>query len=61
MGKEFNVDVIDNIDDYVVMMKNIFDFAMIKDHLQGIKILLNSLHGVTGPYVERIFGTELGT
>merc|ERR1712241_98170 len=60
MGKEFKVDVIDSIDDYVDMMKGIFDFDMIKEHLKGIRILLNSLHGVTGPYVERIFGTELG-
>jgi len=59
-GKEFKVDVIDSIDDYVDMMKGIFDFDMIKEHLKGIRILLNSLHGVTGPYVERIFGTELG-
>ena len=59
-GKEFTVDVIDSIDDYVEMMKGIFDFDMIKEHLKGINILINSLHGVTGPYVERIFGTELG-
>ena len=59
-GQNFSVDVVDALDDYVEMMKSIFDFDMIKDHMKGIKILLNSLHGVTGPYVERIFGTELG-
>ena len=60
LDKEFNVEVIDSIDDYVDMMKGIFDFNVIKEHLKGIKVLLNSMHGVTGPYVERIFGTELG-
>merc|ERR1712088_884888 len=60
LDKEFNVEVIDSIDDYVEMMKGIFDFNVIKEHLKGIKVLLNSMHGVTGPYVERIFGTELG-
>ena len=58
--EDFEVEVIDSVDDYVVQMKSIFDFNLIKDHLKGIKILLNSLHGVTGPYAERIFGTELG-
>jgi len=58
--EDFEVEVVDSVDDYVVLMKSIFDFNLIKDHLKGIKILLNSLHGVTGPYAERIFGTELG-
>ena len=56
----FDVEVIDSLDDYVDLMKSIFDFDLIKEHLKGIKILINSLHGVTGPYAERIFGTELG-
>jgi phosphoglucomutase len=56
----FTVDVVDPMDDYVEMMKTIFDFSLIKDNLKSTKILLNSMHGVTGPYVERIFGTELG-
>lgn len=59
-GSEFTVEVIDSIDEYVEMMKSIFDFNLIREHLQGMKILVNSLHGVTGPYAERIFGQELG-
>jgi len=59
-GKDFTVEVIDQVDDYLDMMKNIFDFDMIKQYLKTNKILLNSLHGVTGPYVSRIFGAELG-
>ncbi len=59
-GSAFTVEVIDPMDDYVEMMKSIFDFPMIKEHLKSTKILVNSLHGVTGPYAERIFGDELG-
>ena len=44
-GREFVVDVIDPVDDYLEMMKDIFDFNMIKMYLKGNKILLNSLHG----------------
>ena len=44
-GREFVVEIIDPVDDYVEMMKNIFDFPMIKDYLKSLKILLNSLHG----------------
>ena len=29
-------------------------------YCRSTKILLNSLHGVTGPYCEAIFGDELG-
>lgn len=56
----FVVEVIDSLQDYVDLMKEIFDFATIKEYLKTNKILVNSLHGVTGPYAERIFGDELG-
>lgn len=58
--RNFTVEVIDPVDDYLEMMKNIFDFGMIRSYLKSYKALLNSLHGVTGPYVTRIFGDELG-
>ena len=44
-GKDFTVEVIDQVDDYLDMMKNIFDFDMIKEYLKNNKVLLNSLHG----------------
>lgn len=59
--REFVVEVIDSFEDYNLMMKEIFDFESIKNYLKGTKVLFNSLHGVTGPYVEKIFGEELGT
>ncbi|XP_014488664.1 PREDICTED: phosphoglucomutase [Dinoponera quadriceps] len=65
-GKPFIVDIIDSVNDYVELMKEIFDFASIKKLLQGgigdmptFPILINSMNGVTGPYVKRIFSDEL--
>lgn len=50
-GKPFTVDVIDSVNDYVELMKDIFDFASIKKLLQGsadrpaFKVLVNSMNG----------------
>ncbi|XP_023942779.1 phosphoglucomutase [Bicyclus anynana] len=63
---EFVVEVIDSVKDYVEYMKSIFDFPKIKTLLQGselrkpFKVLIDSMNGVTGPYVRRIFLEELG-
>ncbi|XP_012284194.1 phosphoglucomutase [Orussus abietinus] len=65
-GKPFTVDVIDSVKDYVQLMKEIFDFPSIKSLLQGspqrppFQVLIDSLNGVTGPYVREIFVNELG-
>jgi len=62
-GKNFTVQVIDPVADYVDLMKSIFDFEMIKKLVgeEGkLKVLINSMHGATGPYVEKIFLQELG-
>ncbi|XP_050347540.1 phosphoglucomutase [Nymphalis io] len=62
---EFVVEIIDPVKDYVDYMKEIFDFPKIKSLLQGseqrkpFKILIDSMSGVTGPYVRRIFVSEL--
>lgn len=63
--RPFTVEVVDSVADYVAYMKEIFDFAAIKNLLHGangppLKILINAMHGVTGPYVRRIFLEELG-
>uniref|UniRef100_S4NNG7 phosphoglucomutase (alpha-D-glucose-1,6-bisphosphate-dependent) n=1 Tax=Pararge aegeria TaxID=116150 RepID=S4NNG7_9NEOP len=63
--KEFVVEVVDSVKDYVEYMKSIFDFPKIKALLQGteqrkpFKVLIDSMNGVTGPYVKRIFLEEL--
>ena len=61
-GSSFTVEVVDPTADYVELMKEIFDFDQIKKMLKekNFKLLINSLHGATGPYVEKIFLDELG-
>jgi len=50
-GKPFIIDIIDSVNDYVELMKEIFDFASIRKLLQGnadkpaFKVLINSMNG----------------
>lgn len=42
----FRVEVIDSVQDYLELMKEVFDFPLIKSHLSGgFKILINCMHG----------------
>ncbi|XP_072172778.1 phosphoglucomutase-1-like [Diadema setosum] len=60
-GRTFTVEVTDSVDDYLSLMKDIFDFAAIKKLLDGgLKVVINAMHGVMGPYVKRVFHQELG-
>ncbi|KAI5959024.1 PGM2 [Candida margitis] len=60
------IEVIDSTKDYVEMLKDVFDFPLIKSFLdkatkeQGFKVLFDALNGVTGPYGYKIFVEELG-
>ena len=57
------VEIIESTADYVEMLKEIFDFALIKKFLQthtDFKVLFDALSGVTGPYGKAIFEHELG-
>ena len=57
------VEIIDPTKDYVDMLKDIFDFDLIKSFLSkhhDFKVLFDGLHGVTGPYGVAIFEKELG-
>ncbi|KAK9446588.1 uncharacterized protein V1518DRAFT_140106 [Limtongia smithiae] len=57
------VEIIDSTEDYVAMLKEIFDFELIKGFLAGnpeFKVLFDGLNGVTGPYGKAIFVDELG-
>ena len=45
---QFVVEVVDSVNDYVELMKEIFDFGALKQMFSGqnsMKILLDSLHG----------------
>lgn len=65
-GKTFTVEIIDSVADYVRLMKEIFDFEKIRDLVTGkslgkpLKMRIDSLNGVTGPYVNAIFVDSLG-
>jgi phosphoglucomutase len=53
------VTIIDSVTDYLVLLKDIFDFPLIKSfllqHKNDFKVLFDGLHGVTGPYARAIF------
>ncbi|KAM3075948.1 Phosphoglucomutase-2 [Clarireedia jacksonii] len=60
---DLEVEIIDSTSDYVEMLKDIFDFPLIKKFFQNhtdFKVLFDALSGVTGPYGKAIFHTELG-
>lgn len=65
-GREFIVDVIDSAEDYVELMKTIFDFPKLRGLIRGTEsrepfnVLIDSMNGVTGVYVQKIFLEELG-
>ena len=57
------VEVIDSVADYTTMLKEIFDFPLIKSFFsthKDFKVLFDALHGVTGPYGVAVFEKELG-
>jgi phosphoglucomutase len=57
------VEIVDSTADYVDMLKDIFDFDMIKKFFKlqpDFKVLFDGLSGVTGPYGKAIFQKELG-
>ncbi|KRX71942.1 Phosphoglucomutase-1, partial [Trichinella sp. T6] len=61
------VEVFDSVSDYTTFMYSIFDFSSIRnliakglDGQSQFRILIDAMHGATGPYVQRIFHQELG-
>ncbi|XP_037537517.1 phosphoglucomutase-1-like isoform X2 [Nematolebias whitei] len=61
--KPFTVEIVDPVESYANLMRNIFDFAALKELLSGenhINIRLDAMHGVVGPYVTKIMCDELG-
>jgi phosphoglucomutase len=57
------VEIIDSVSDYVEMLKDIFNFPLIKTFFKknpDFKVLFDALSGVTGPYGKAIFEEELG-
>ncbi|XP_053740131.1 phosphoglucomutase-1-like [Synchiropus splendidus] len=61
--KPFTVEIVDSVESYTNLMRNVFDFAALKDLLSGpghVRVRLDAMHGVLGPYVKRILCEELG-
>ncbi|TSL47702.1 Phosphoglucomutase-1 [Bagarius yarrelli] len=62
--KPFTVEIVEPVESYANMLRNIFDFAALKELLSGqnhIRIRLDAMHGVVGPYVKKILCEELGS
>ena len=60
---DLEVEIIDSVKDYMEMLKDIFDFDLIKKFFaknRDFKVLFDALSGVTGPYGKAIFEHELG-
>ncbi|XP_056607379.1 phosphoglucomutase-1 [Triplophysa dalaica] len=62
--KPFTVEIVDSVESYAVMLREIFDFPALKELLSGpnhINVRLDAMHGVVGPYVKKIVCEELGS
>ena len=61
-GRVFTVEIIDSAEDYVRKMQQIFNFEAIRGFLQrpDFSMAYDCMHGVSGPYVRKIFGEILG-
>lgn len=60
---KMEVEIIDTTKDYVTMLKDIFDFPLIKQFVHeapDFSLLFDALHGITGPYGVQVFVEELG-
>ncbi|NXI96101.1 PGM5 protein, partial [Psophia crepitans] len=61
--KPFRVEIVDSVNIYLNLLRSIFDFNAIRNLLTGpnqIKIRIDAMNGVMGPYVRRILCDELG-
>ncbi|RWS31977.1 phosphoglucomutase-1-like protein [Leptotrombidium deliense] len=56
------VEVVDSVKDYVSLLKDIFDFHLLRQYLSNTnnKILIDCMNGVMGPYAKQVFIQELG-
>ncbi|KAG2502213.1 hypothetical protein HYH03_000699 [Edaphochlamys debaryana] len=59
---DFEVEVVDPVADYLVVLKEVFDFPMLKTFLarKDFSLVFDAMHAVTGPYAKRILVEELG-
>jgi len=59
---DFEVEVVDPVEDYLAVLKRVFDFAALKQFIsrKDFSLVFDAMHAVTGPYAQRILVQELG-
>lgn len=58
---EMQVEVIDPVADYAILMEELFDFAAIREAVSnGLTMSFDAMHAVTGPYATEILERRLG-
>ncbi|KAI9208990.1 uncharacterized protein BJ171DRAFT_488056 [Polychytrium aggregatum] len=60
---DLTVEIVDSVADYEELMKEVFDFDLIRSFFASrpdFKVLFDAMHGVTGPYAKRILSESLG-
>ena len=58
---EMQVEVIDGVDDFVLLMKQLFDFASISALIRNdFPLAFDAMHAVTGPYAKTLLEEVLG-
>ena len=60
---QMEIEIVDSVADYVELMKQVFDFDLLKQFFRtrpDFTVLFDGMHGVTGPYGKAIFNQELG-
>jgi phosphoglucomutase len=50
------VEVVDEVEDYLAVLKSVFDFPALKAFLSrpDFSLVFDAMHAVTGPYAKRI-------
>ncbi|KAF5832543.1 alpha-D-phosphohexomutase [Dunaliella salina] len=59
---DFELEVIDPVEDYMAQLKEVYDFEALKKFVnrKDFKMIYDAMHAVTGPYATRILVQELG-
>ncbi|EPQ26282.1 uncharacterized protein PFL1_06217 [Pseudozyma flocculosa PF-1] len=59
---QLQIDIVDQVKDYVAYLATIFDFDLIKNflHSSDFSVRFDALHGVTGPYGRALFVDAFG-
>ena len=59
--RNFTIEIFDSVEHYTKVMKEIFDFKVLKNFIKsGARLTINAMNGAAGPYIKRILCTEIG-